>query len=148
MTRSPLRPPALSASWRSALVGALAALPVAAVLNCLPDSDATIGGAVTVIGAFVAGVVAALRSTDPDAAGLRAGFLGGVLAVLTLVVTAVSAAVSGTGGAWPPSRIAFWAFAVGVVLCLAPVFGLVFGRVGGWAAGAVASRLATGARRP
>lgn len=85
-----------------------------------------------ILGAFIAGIIAAIYATDPDAAGLRAGFLGGVLAVLTLIVTVVSTTASSAIAAWPLSRVAFWVFAVGLVLCVAPVFGLLCGRVGGW----------------
>ncbi|QLG28327.1 DUF5518 domain-containing protein [Halorarum halophilum] len=135
-------------TWRFALIGALASLPVAAIVNWLPNSEATVGGGIMVIGAFIAGAIAAVRSTDPDDAGLRAGFLGGVLAVLTLVVTVVSAAVGGTAAAWPPSRVLFWVLAIGLVLCVSPVFGLACGRVGGWVADTVASRRKTGANAP
>jgi hypothetical protein len=45
---------------------------------------------------------------------------------------------------WPPSRIVFWTFAGGVVLCVAPIFGLGCGRVGGWVANTVTSRWKTG----
>jgi hypothetical protein len=91
------------------------------------------------LGAFVAGAAAATRSVDPDAAGLRAGLLGGALGVLALLVRVVSTAIDGTA-AWPLTRVAFWAFASGVVLCVAPLFGLACGRIGGWVAKTVASR--------
>lgn len=130
----------LSRAWRPALVGALISLPVAAIINWLPNSEATIGGGVMIIGAFVAGVIAAIRSTDPAAAGLRAGLLGGVLAVLTFVVTVASTASRGTTTPWPLSRVVFWTFAIGFALCVAPVFGLACGRVGGWAANTIISR--------
>ncbi|MCU4972078.1 DUF5518 domain-containing protein [Halobacteria archaeon AArc-m2/3/4] len=145
MVTSPLRIPVLSTAWRFAFVGAIASLPVGVVVNWVPNSEATVGGGVMIIGAFIAGVVAAIYSTDPDAAGLRAGFLGGALAVLALVVTVVSGAISGTMAAWPLSRVVFWVFASGLVLCVAPLFGLGFGRAGGWVANAVASRWTTGA---
>ena len=97
-----------------------------------------------ILGAFIAGVVAATRSIDPDAAGLRTGFLGGVLAVFTLIVTVVGTVVSGSMTAWPLSRVVFWIFASGLVLCIAPVFGLVCGRIGGWVATTVGSRVTMG----
>lgn len=135
----------LPAAWRFALIGAVVSLPVAAIINQLPNSEATIGGSIIVIGAFTAGVIAAVRSTNPDEAGLRAGFIGGTLAVVTLIVTIVSTAISGTMAAWPLSRVVFWIFASGLVLCLSPIFGLVFGRVGGWVANTATSRLTGGA---
>ena len=97
-----------------------------------------------IFGAFIAGAVARTRSIDPDAAGLRAGFFGGVLAVLTLIVTVVGTAASGSMAAWSLSRVVFWSFAGGLVLCIAPVFGLVCGRVGGWVATTVGARGTTG----
>jgi len=128
-----------STAWRFALVGALAALPAAAIIDWLPNSKATIGGGIMIVGAFIAGGIAAIRATDPGAAGLRAGSLGGVVGVLTFIVTA------GTTATWSLSRVVFWVFASGVVLCVAPVFGLGCGRVGGWVANIVASRWKTGA---
>jgi hypothetical protein len=136
---SPPRVRTLPSAWRFAIIGAIASLPVAAVVNWLPNSEATIGGGIMIVGAFIAGGIAAIRSTDPDAAGLRAGFLGGVLAVLTFLVTA------GTTAAWPLSRVVFFVFATVGILCIAPIFGLGCGRVGGWVANTVASRLETGA---
>lgn len=114
--------------WRITILGVGASLPAAAVMNWLPNSESTIAGAVMIIGASVAGAIAAGRSTAPSAAGLRAGFLGGVIAVLTYVFTEALTAT------WSASRLAFFVFAGGVVLCISPVFGLVFGRVGGWVA--------------
>lgn len=138
---------AVPSAWRFALIGTLASLPVAAVINLLPNSEATLGGGVMIVGAFIAGVIASVRVTDPDAAGLRAGFLGGVLGVCSFTVTAVGTA-SGTAAAWPLSRVVFWVFAVVLVLCASPVLGLVCGRVGGWIANTVLSRLAIGANAP
>jgi hypothetical protein len=135
---SPSRVRTPSTVWQFALIGALASLPVSVVLNWLPNSEATIGGGIIIVGAFIAGVISATRSTNPGAAGLRTGFLGGVLAVLTFIVT------EGTMAVWPPSRIVFWTFAGGVVLCVAPIFGLGCGRVGGWVANTVTSRWKTG----
>lgn len=60
-------------------------MPVGAVLDRLPNSEATIGGAVMTIIAAIAGAIAAAGSAKPGAAGLRAGLSGGV--VLPLVGT-------------------------------------------------------------
>ncbi|RDZ51192.1 hypothetical protein C5C07_16445 [Haloferax sp. Atlit-4N] len=124
---------ALPPVWNAALAGVIASLPVSTVVNWLPNSEATAGAGMMIFGAFIAGAVAAVRSTDSDAAGLRAGLLGGVLELFVFVVTA------GTTAAWPLSRVAFFAFAGGVVLCLAPLFGLGCGRIGGWVVRTVAS---------
>ena len=132
-------PTSLPSAWRFALIGALASLPIGTVVDRLPNSAVPLGAAVMLIGGFVAGATATLRSSDPDAAGLRAGFLGGVLAVATFVVTA------GVSAAWPDPRLAFFAVASVVALCLAPLFGLVSGRLGGWTANAVATRWSTSA---
>lgn len=87
-----------------------------------------------IIGAFIAGVLAGIRSTDSGAAGLRAGFLGAVVGVLTFLFTV------GTTTVWPLSRVVFFVFASGLVLGVAPIFGLVFGRVGGLIANTVSAR--------
>jgi hypothetical protein len=86
-----------------------------------------------IVGALVAGGVAATRSADSGAAGVRAGLLGGVIELLAFAVRVEAAQ------AWPLSRVLFWVFAGIFVLCVSPVFGLVFGRVGGRVATAVTS---------
>ena len=121
-------------SRRFAILGALVSLPITVVVNWLPDSEATVGGGIMIIGAFTAGVIAAIRSTDSDAAGLRAGFLGAVVAIITFLFT------GGTTTVWPLSRVVFFVFASGLVLCVAPMFGLVFGRVGGVLTNTVSAR--------
>ncbi|WP_136601459.1 DUF5518 domain-containing protein [Salinigranum halophilum] len=141
--RSTLRRSAVSAPWRYAFVGALCSLPVGALLDRLPNSSATVGGSIMLLGAFLAGVIAVLRSTDPAASGLRAGFIGGAVAVCTLAMRVVSMAASDMA-AWPLSRVAFWVVASGFVLCVAPLFGLVCGRIGGGVTNTVVSRLVSG----
>jgi ABC-type uncharacterized transport system permease subunit len=91
-----------------------------------------------IVGAFIAGALATTRSADSGAAGLRAGFLGGVIGLLTFVVTV------DTTAAWPVSRVLFWLFAVTAVLFIAPLFGLGFGRLGEWVANAVSPQSKTG----
>lgn len=135
---SPLHVRSLSPAWRFALVGVLASLPATAVVNWLPDSQATIGGGTMIVGSLIAGGLAATRSTDSGAAGLRAGLLGGVVGLLTFVVTI------DTTAAWPLSSVFFGVFAGVAVLCVAPVFGLGCGLLGGWVANAVAPRSNTG----
>ncbi|CQR52339.1 MULTISPECIES: DUF5518 domain-containing protein [Haloferax] len=125
---------ALSPAWNAALVGAIASIPVSTLVNWLPDSEATVGAGVMLFGGFIAGAVAAVRSVDSDAAGLRAGFLGGGLELLIFAVTTAPTA------AWPLSRVAFFAVAGGAILCLAPLFGLGCGRIGGWVVQTIASR--------
>ncbi|QCC59000.1 DUF5518 domain-containing protein [Natrinema thermotolerans] len=129
----------LPPAWRFALIGSIASLPVIAVLNWLPNSEATIGGGIMIIGAFVAGVIAAIRSSDPGAAGLRAGIIGGALGLLVVIVTA------GTTATWSLQRVVFIVIASGLVVCVAPLFGLGSGRVGGWVANTVGSRRTTNA---
>ena len=131
----------IPSAWRFALIGALASLPLTVILNWLPNSEVNLAGGIGIIGAFIAGFIAATRSTEPDGAGLRAGLLGGVVAVLTPIVAEVSTSVENTPMAWlSPSKMVFFVGASAVVLCLAPIFGLVCGRVGGWMASRVATR--------
>jgi len=130
--------PSPSPAWRFALVGVLVSLPATIVINWLPNSQATLGGSVMIVGAFIAGGIAATRSTAAGAAGLRAGFLGGVVGLLTFVVTLE------TTEAWPASRVFFWVFAGIAVLCIAPVFGLGCGHLGGWVANVVTPRSKAG----
>lgn len=79
-------------AWRFALVGVLVSLPVTVLLKWLPDSDANVA-----VGAFAAGLTAAIRSRHPDEAGVRAGLLGGVVAVLTPIGATVSSVIESAG---------------------------------------------------
>jgi len=90
-----------------------------------------------IFGAFTAGVAAAIRSTDPDAAGVRAGALGGVVAVLTPTVAGDGPSVE-TLLAWP-SPYLLVGLAV-VALFISSLFGLVCGRIGGRVATAATTR--------
>jgi uncharacterized membrane protein YhhN len=85
-----------------------------------------------VVGAMAAGAVAANRSVEPSAAGLRAGFLGGVIAVSAFFLT------EGTTVTWSLNTGVFFVIGAGMILCVSPVFGLIFGRIGGWVANTVA----------
>jgi hypothetical protein len=140
---SPSLVPPSSSAWRLAVVGALASLPVTALLNRLPDSGATLGGGIMIFGAFVAGVAAAIRSTDPDVAidsgdaGLRTGLLGGFAGVLTAPLTADGPSIEALI-AWPsPLRLVGF---LAVALVLTSLFGLAFGRLGGRVANTVTTR--------
>ncbi|GAA0677538.1 DUF5518 domain-containing protein [Natronoarchaeum mannanilyticum] len=135
---SPLRVEALSATWRFALVGAIASLPVTAVLNLLPDSEATVGGGVMIFGAFIGGAIAAVRSSDPDDVGIRAGFVGAILGLLVFLLT------EGTTVTWGLPKAVFFVFGGGLMVFVASLFGMGFGRVGGWTADAVVSRWTNG----
>ena len=114
--------------WRAAVLGTIVSLPATVIINWLPNSEATAGGAAIIVGPMIAGAVAANRSVESSAAGLRAGFLGGVVAVSGFILTEATAV------AWSLNTIVFFLIAAGMLLCLSPVFGLIFGRIGGWAA--------------
>jgi len=131
----------LPPSWKFALIGAIASLPVVAVLNWLPDwiGEADIGGGIMILGAFIAGFIATMRSSDPSAAGLRAGFIG------ALVESAVFAVTAGVIATWSLSRVVFFIFAGALLLILAPAFGFVLGRLGGWTATIVTPQQPQGA---
>jgi hypothetical protein len=119
--------------WHVAILGTIAALPATVLINWLPNSEVTVGGGVMLVGAMIAGAVAANRSVDPSAAGLRAGFLGGVIAVSVFILT------EGTTVTWSLNTIMFFLVAVVMLLCISPVFGLISGRIGGWVANTVAN---------
>lgn len=118
--------------WYVAILGTVAALPATVVIDWLPNSEATVGGGVMVVGALIAGGIAANRSVEPSAAGLRAGFLGGLIAVAVFIFT------EGATVAWSLNTFVFFLIAVVMLLCFSPVFGLLFGRIGGWVADTVA----------
>lgn len=138
---SPLRTRTIPSSWRFALIGALASLPVTVIVNWLPASETNIAGGIMIFGAFISGFIAETRSTEPDVAGFRAGFIAGVMAVLIPLLAEVGTSIENTTMAWlSPSEMVFFVGASAVILCLAPIFGLVCGRVGGWAGSRVATR--------
>lgn len=89
-------------AWQIALLATVASLPVTVILNRLPDSGATPGAAVMVVGAFIAGVIAVSRSVDSSAIGIRTGFLGGIVTILTYIIT------TGITLTWSVSQIAFF----------------------------------------
>ena len=117
--------------WRAAVLGTIVSLPATVIINWLPNSEATAGGGAIIVGPMIAGAVAANRSVESSAAGLRAGFLGGVVAVSGFILTEATAV------AWSLNTIVFFLIAAGMLLCLSPVSGLIFGRIGGWAANTV-----------
>jgi len=123
--------------WRITVLGAAASIPAAAVINRLPNSEVTLGAAVMLIGAAIAGAVAATRSVAPGAVGLRVGLFG---AVVELVVDLPSVDAI---AAWPASKLPFFAIAVVALACIASVLGWVFGRIGGRVADAVLTRRTT-----
>jgi len=122
----------ISQTWHVAILGTIAALPATVVINWLPDSEVTIGGGVMLVGAIISGAVAANRSVEPSAVGLRAGFLGGMMAVCVFILT------EGATVTWSLNMIVFFLIGVVMFLCISPVFGLIFGRIGGWVANTVA----------
>ena len=118
--------------WYVAILGTIAALPATVLINWLPNSESTVGAGVMIVGAMIAGAIAANRSTEPSAAGVRAGFLGGVIAVSVFLLT------EATTVTWSLNTIPFFLVAVVMLLCVSPVFGLISGRIGGWVANTVA----------
>lgn len=115
----------VSPSWRAAAIGVLASLPATVLINWLPDSEVNVAGGAMIVGAAIAGTVADDRD-ESAAAGARAGFLGGVIAVLVLAVEAGATVLR------PTTQIPFLAFSVAAILCVSPLFGWVFGHLGGW----------------
>jgi hypothetical protein len=122
----------IAPAWRVAILGMVAALPATAVINWLPNSEATVGGGVVIVGSILAGALAANRSVEPSAAGLRAGFLGGMAAVTVFMLT------EGATVTWSLTTIVFFLIAVVMLVSMSPVFGLIFGRIGAWVAKTVA----------
>ena len=134
-----LRFRSLPPAWRIACIGVLASLPATVVLNWLPNSRATVGGGAIIVGALIAGGFAATRSIDSGAAGLRAGLLGGRIGLAVFFLRVDTSVV------WPLSRVLFWTVAGGMLVCVAPVFGFLSGRIGGWVADVVRTRSQAGA---
>ncbi|WP_048075746.1 DUF5518 domain-containing protein [Haloquadratum walsbyi] len=118
--------------WRVAILGMIAALPATVIINWLPNSEASIGGGVMIIGSILAGGFAATRSVEPSAAGLRTGFLGGMIALSVFIIT------EGMTLRWSLNLTVFFLIAVVMLLCTSPFFGMIFARIGGWVANTVA----------
>lgn len=127
----PSLPRSLSA-WQCAFIGALASVPLILLEGWLPGTEIDIGGGIMIFGAFIAGFIAVMRSAKPDAAGLRAGLLGGIVAILISIFSEASFAVKNTMITWPSasSTLVFIFFSV-IILVLTPLFGLIFGLIGG-----------------
>jgi len=117
--------------WRAAILGTIAALPATIIMNWSQNAEASIGGGVMIVGSLIAGAVAANRSIKPGAAGLRGGFLGGVGAVAIFLLTEGTAVVSSL------NMTVFFLIAVVMLLGASLVFGMIFGRIGGWVANTV-----------
>ena len=132
-------PRSLSA-WQCAFIGALASVPLILLEGWLPGTEIDIGAGIMIFGAFIAGFIAAMRSVNPDAAGLRAGLLGGTIAILISIISEASFAIKNTMIAWPsaPSTLVFVIFSV-IILVLTPLFGLIFGLIGGRVAATITS---------
>lgn len=118
-------------AWRAAILGTIAALPATVIINWLPNSEATIGGGILLVGSLIAGAVAVNRSVKPSAAGFRGGFLGGVSAVAAFLLT------EGPTVTWSLNMTVFFLIAVVMILSVSPVFGMICGRIGGWVANTV-----------
>jgi uncharacterized membrane protein YeaQ/YmgE (transglycosylase-associated protein family) len=88
-----------------------------------------------IVGALLAGAIATNWAADPAAAGVRAGLLAGVVGTAELVSTVLDTAPA----SWSTTGVAFVGLAVVLFLVVAPLFGLVCGRVGGWVATKVGS---------
>lgn len=134
---SALRNHSVPQLWLITILGAAASIPAGVIINQFPNSEATVGGAVMIIGATIGGAIAATRAVNPGKVGLRTGLLGGVIAVLLSVPSVPTMAT------WPASRFVFFVFPGGAVVCIASAFGWVFGQTGGWIAGAVTVRRPT-----
>lgn len=124
-------------TWKFAVIGAIASLPVTAILNWLPNSEADITGGIMVVGAFIAGAIAAIRSSDPSAAGLRAGIIAVVVESLRFIVIDVPTVM------WTLPMVIFWGLGIGVVGFMVCLFGTVFGHIGGWMTNTVSNRWMT-----
>lgn len=118
--------------WRVALFGMVAGVLITVGLNWLPAwvGASDIGGGLVIIGAVVAGALAATRSVKPSAAGFRTGAVGGVVTIVIFALTDLSLT-------WSLSFIIPFMTAVVGVLVLSPIFGAVLGLVGGWIANVV-----------
>ena len=117
--------------WRATIIGTIAALPTTVIINWFPNSEVTIGGGVILFGSIIAGGIAANRSVKPSAAGLRGGIMGGVSAVAVFLL------LEGTTLTWTLNLTVFFLIAVVMLLCASLVFGMIFGRIGGWIANTV-----------
>jgi hypothetical protein len=71
--------------WLITILGAAASIPAGVIINQFPNSEATVGGAVMIIGTTIAGSIAATRTVSPGGPRLRAGVLGDVITILVSV---------------------------------------------------------------
>lgn len=90
---------------------------------CPPPSEATVGGAVMITGATIAGSVAPTRTVSPSRVGLRGGprrrYRGPRVGP-----------IGGDDGGLPGIQVRVLRFFRAIV-CIASAFGCVFGRIAG-----------------
>ena len=59
--------------WLITILGAAASIPAGVIINQFPNSEATVGGAVMITGATIAGSIAATRTVSPVESGSARG---------------------------------------------------------------------------
>ena len=125
----------LPPTWKYAVVGAVASVPIIGVLNVLPDRivQTDLGAGIMIIGGFIAGTLAAASSVAPGEAGLLTGLFAAVAESLVFIPTMATTVT------WSLSRVVFWFVTGGFVVFGSALFGYLFGRIGGWVANTVDS---------
>lgn len=135
MNLSSLRSAETTSPWQLALVGAFVSAPVSVAINQSPPSQITPGAEIAIFGAFVAGGLAAWRSTDPAAAGFCAGLFGALVSVLSAGVPLYVGRFASSRSPVELLPTLIGGLFIGVVVfSLVALLGSICGRIGGWLA--------------
>jgi hypothetical protein len=110
--------------WLITILGAAASIPAGVIINQFPNSEATVGGAVMIIGATIGGAIVATRAVNP---GSRAPHG----ALRRRHRSSRVDPIGGGDGSLASIQVYFLRFSGGAVVCIASAFGWVFGHIAG-----------------
>jgi len=120
-------------SWKYALLGGLASVPVAAGEYWLSGAGDTFPITFALVGGVVAGVLAERRAAHAGRAGAGAGAVGGLVALGWILPVLLDTAAD-FAAAWstPVAGVLIAVVFSLAVLGMAALVGLIGGSIGGW----------------
>lgn len=121
-------------TWRYALYGGLASIPLTVWINWDPAVGSEFSLNMVTVGGLIAGFLAQRASLDVRAVGVRAGLIGAVPAIVQLFPQLIRVAAD-LSAPWPlvPALVVAIIFSV-MVLGVGALGGFIGSVVGGWLA--------------
>jgi uncharacterized membrane protein YeaQ/YmgE (transglycosylase-associated protein family) len=131
----------LDGVWKYGLLGGLGSVPLTAALSTWTGSVTTLSGNGVVVGAALAGYLAANASREASRAGLIAGVVGGAPFTVWTVGTLLGIP-DGTVVVWsnPVPEVALLLSVAFALTLLSTIAGVIGGLVGGWLSGRIHPR--------